>query len=90
MKRRAPWTSGAPGGKPLDRLQAVGVEPGIEHITMHMLRRSLATHLEGHGVGAAMISRIMRHQDERVTETFYRQADERQIAEGGPDPGVLI
>jgi integrase len=79
--RKGPWLHGSHGSKALQRLKAAGRRAGIEHITLHMLRRSLATHLEGHGLGGAMISRIMRHSGQQVTETYYRRADEKQVAE---------
>jgi integrase len=71
---RGPWTDGPPGHKPLDVLQAVASRAGVEGVTWHALRRSLATHLEGAGVGPAMIARILRHS-ERVDSEWYRQAD---------------
>lgn len=77
---KAPWLSGAPGTKPLDRLQAAAKRAGIDEITWHMLRRSLATHLEHHGVGGAMIQRILRHSSSATTERHYRCADEANVA----------
>jgi integrase len=82
--RRAPWIGGNKS-RAVVRLQAAARRAGIEHVTLHMLRRSLATHLEGHGLGGAMISRIMRHSGQQVTETYYRQADERQVADAVRD-----
>ena len=71
---RGPWTNGPPGEKPVEILGAAGRRAGIEGVTFQALRRSLATHLEGDGVGGAMIARILRHS-ERVSEEYYRQAD---------------
>jgi integrase len=73
--RKAPWTSGAPGGKALDRLQAIAKRAGIkEGMTFQMLRRSCATHLEHQGLGEALIARILRHTP-RVSAKHYRRAD---------------
>jgi integrase len=73
--RRSPWTSGSPSSKALTRLHAVAKRAGIEGgMTFQMLRRSCATHLEGHGLGSALIARILRHTP-RVSEAHYRRAD---------------
>jgi integrase len=83
--RKAPWTSGAVGTKPLHRLQAAARRAGIEHATMHMLRRSCATHLEALGVPRSMIARILRHSGEQVTEEFYLRADEQNMVDAVKD-----
>jgi integrase len=84
--RKHPWISGSEGGKPLHRLQAAAFRAGIEYVTLHELRRSLATHLEAHpGVNGALISRVLRHADEKTTETFYRRADEANLADAVAD-----
>ncbi len=72
----APWTSGSPGGKPLDRLKSVAARAGVTSgVTWHALRRSIATHLEAHGAGPAMIQRLLRHTSPETTEKWYRKAD---------------
>jgi len=72
----SPWISGCPGGKPLDRLKAVAARAGVaEGVTWHALRRSIATHLEAHGAGPAMIQRLLRHTSPETTERWYRKAD---------------
>jgi integrase len=70
-----PWLNGPQLLKPLDYLQRVALRAGIEHVTWQMLRRSVATHLEGAGAGAAMIQRILRHSNVGTTQTFYMRAD---------------
>jgi integrase len=79
--RKSPWISGHTTGKALGRLQAAGKRAGIPDLTFHMLRRTLATQLEEHGVGGAMIQRILRHASSQTTERHYRRADERNIAD---------
>lgn len=75
--RKMAWTSGPHGGsRPLARLKAAAGRAGIAYITMHMLRRSCAIHLEAMGVPRSMISRILRHATEKVTEEFYLGRDE--------------
>jgi integrase len=83
--RKAPWTSGYPGSKPLDRLKAAALRAGVPDITMHMLRRSCATHLEGAGVPRSIISRILRHADVKVTEKHYLRADEQTMVDAVKD-----
>jgi integrase len=79
--RKAPWVSGATGTKVLDRLKAVAKRAGIAYVTMHMLRRSCATHLEAMGVPRSMVSRILRHSSEQVTEDFYLRRDEQNMVD---------
>jgi integrase len=69
------WTDGSQGSKPIDRLQAVGKRAGVEGLTFHSLRRSLATHLEGFGLGQALITRCLRHTSEAITKTWYQASD---------------
>jgi integrase len=75
LNRKAPWVSGHINSKPLARLQSVGKRAGIEGLTFHGLRRSLATHLEFFGVGEAGIQRVLRHASPEVTRKHYRRAD---------------
>ena len=78
--RKSPWTGGYTGSKPLDRVKAIGKRAGIDHnVTIHMLRRSCATHLEAAGVPRSLISRILRHSGEAVTERFYLRSDEEAM-----------
>jgi integrase len=77
--RRGPWHEGSPGHRPLDKLQDAARRAGIGHVTWHMLRRSLATHLEAHGVGTGMVARILRHTDERTTVQHYIRRDEANM-----------
>jgi len=79
--RKAPWCSGQPGAKPVQRLQAVAKRAGVDGVTFQLLRKSLATHLEYHGVGPALIQRILRHTDTRTTEKWYRMADVENLRE---------
>jgi len=75
LNRKSNWTGGPPGTKPVQRLRAVAERAGVIGMTLQSLRRSLATHLEHHGTGQAMITRILRHTDSRTTLTWYQQAD---------------
>jgi integrase len=79
--RSAPWTSGAPGTKPLHRLQAAAMRARIDGITLHMLRRSSATHMEGAGISRSMIARVLRHTGVKTTEDYYLQADEKNMVD---------
>jgi len=70
-----PWTGGKEFCTPLGRLKAVAARARVATVTWHMLRRSIATHLEAHGAGPAMIQRLLRHTSSATTETWYRKAD---------------
>jgi len=69
------WSDGSPGTRPLDRLAAVGLRAGVQGLTWHSLRRSLATHLEGFGLAQPLITRTLRHTSERVTRDWYQGRD---------------
>jgi integrase len=81
LSRKAPWVSGSPGGKALDRLRAVAKLAGIEKATFQMLRASWATHAELNGMGEAMISRVLRHTTTSITKKHYRKADLANMAQ---------
>lgn len=84
--RKKPWTGGCHGVRPLSRLQVAGKRAGIGHITLHMLRRSCATHLEAlPGASGALITRVMRHASEQVTMEHYRKPDEANLADAVAD-----
>jgi integrase len=75
LDRRAPWVSGQPGGKALDRFRAVALLAGVEGATFQSLRRAWATHAEFHGLGEAMIARVLRHTTTATSKKHYRQAE---------------
>jgi integrase len=83
--RKAPWTGGVQGTRPLCRVQAAARRAGIGHVTLHALRRSCATHMEAMGVPRSMIARILRHSDEKTTEDHYLQADEAIMVDAVKD-----
>ena len=69
------WFDGKSPYRPVDRLRIVARRAGVEEMSFHSLRRSLATHLEAHGCGQAMISRVLRHDDPRTTRDHYQGTD---------------
>lgn len=74
--RKGPWTGGMPGYKPLDRLKAAGRAAGIEGLTFHLLRHSLATHLAGTwGLSAEQVRQVLRHTSARTTIEHYIHRD---------------
>lgn len=85
LMRRCAWTGGAPGAKPVDAVKALGRRAGVEGATLQSLRRSLATHLEAHGTGQAMITRILRHTSPMTTKAWYQQADVKNMVDAVDD-----
>ncbi len=75
LNRKAPWVSGHIKSKPSERIKSAGARAGLEGLTFHSLRRSLATHLEYFGAGEAAIQRVLRHSSGETTKRFYRRAD---------------
>jgi integrase len=84
--RKAPWTSGAPGGKAPDRLKDAARRAGIDHITMQMMRRSCATHLKAlRRADDGLATRVLRHTNEKTTEAHYICPDEQNLADAVAD-----
>jgi integrase len=50
-----------------------------------MMRKSCATHLEAMGVPRSVVSRILRHSGEAVTEHFYLRRDEQAMVDAVKD-----
>ena len=75
---RCPYRDGGPGISPLDVLKDAGTRAGVAGVTWQVLRRSLATALEGAGVPPGTIARVLRHSEE-VSKLYYRQADHDTI-----------
>jgi len=69
------WYGGQHGARPLERLQAFAKRAGVDNVTWQSLRRSLACHLEGHGLGQALITRCLRHTSERTSREHYQDSD---------------
>lgn len=82
VTRTGPWTGGSPGTTALACLKALGRRSGVEGVTLQSLRRSLATHLEHHGAGQAMITRILRHTNPETTKAWYQKADVANMVDG--------
>jgi integrase len=87
MRTDTPCVNGPIGAKPIDRFQAVAKRAGVELATFQMLRRSVATHLEGAGCGASMIQRILRHFNVGITQEYYLQADLANMTQAMADFG---
>lgn len=77
----SPWAGGNPGSRALGALQVVARRAGVQNVTFHSLRRSLATHLESEGLGQAMITRILRHSGEAITRKWYQKSDIPNLVE---------
>ena len=81
IDRKHAWLNGPPGGKALDRFKNAARRAGVEGATFQALRRSWATHAEYHGLGPALIQRVLRHTSERTSARWYRKADVPNLTE---------
>jgi len=77
-RRQGPWTQGAPGHRPTDRVKAVAARAGVV-MTFQMLRRSWCTIAEGLGLSQPQITRQARHADPATTLRHYQQREERNL-----------
>lgn len=71
VRKLGPWVGGMPGRKPTDRVKALGREAGVEGLTCHSLRHSLATHLTGHWrLGRRQVQLVLRHANATTQEHY--------------------
>lgn len=70
-----PWLHGPRGEKALDQLKAAGQRAGIGNLTIHSLRRSIATHGKRMGLSLAEMRDQLRHKDVRTTQDWYVEED---------------
>jgi integrase len=75
------WHTGRPGAKPVDRLQAVAKQAGVQGMTWQSMRRSLATALEGYGLSQCLITRTLRHTSEKITREWYQGLDLKTLSQ---------
>jgi integrase/recombinase XerC len=80
LDRSGPWLNGRTPTNPLGRLKAAGARAGLDNLTWHCLRRSMATLMEHFGAGRSSIQRQLRHTDVETTSNHYLASDEANIA----------
>lgn len=91
LRGTGPWTGGPPGYKPLDQLQAAGRRVGIEGLTLHALRHTLATHLAGRwGLSVEQIRQILGHSDSRTTLDHYIHRDPGHLRDAVRDVSFRV
>jgi integrase len=76
------WHGGCQPVKPTEMVKALAKRAGVEGATLHAMRRSLATHLEGSGMSQPLITRILRHTSELTTKRWYQMADIPNLVAG--------
>lgn len=74
VRRTKPWFHGPVGRKPLDEVKAAGERAGVPHVTIHALRRSLATAAKGLGLGPLELRDLLGHDSPR-TQEWYLEPD---------------
>lgn len=79
--RRGPWLGGSPGYRPLDQVRAAGERAGIEGLTIHSLRRSIATHARRLGLTRDDVQDLLGHADVETQDDWYREQDAENARE---------
>jgi integrase len=80
VRRIGPWDNGAPGYRPIDHLKRAGLAVGIDNLTWHTLRHTLAKLIVGRFGGSAEHAKTMlRHDDIRTTEEHYLHRDDAEL-----------
>ena len=72
--RKGPWLEGTAGTKCLDQVKAAGLRAGIGHLTIQMLRRSIATHARRFGLGQLEVKELLGHGS-AATQDWYLEDD---------------
>lgn len=75
VRRKTPWMGGTSGKRPLDAIKAVAGRAGIEHVTIHALRRSLATHAARLGISRDERKDLLGHGSLRTGDDWYTEED---------------
>jgi integrase len=79
VTRVGPWTGGSPGYRPGDWLAEAGDAVGIEGLTFHSLRHTLAKLLvHRFDATADQAKSMLRHGSIRTTEEFYLHRDDAE------------
>lgn len=93
-KGLGPWSGGAVGYRPIDRLRQAGAAAGVPDVTWHGLRHTFAwvAHREW-GLPLWAVQRVLRHGSARTTELYLRGDDGPALAElvrgrGYPGPAA--
>ncbi len=84
VTRVGPWTGGAPGRKPLDRLRRAGERAGVAGLTFLSLRHSYITHSVGWGVPDLVTRQIAGHTSRATTDGYRGRDPANLIAAVGP------
>lgn len=80
VRRLGPWLDGAPGYRPLDRLEQAGRAAGVPGLSFHGLRHTLAKLGVGRfGMSIDQVRSLLRHTDARTTELHYLHRDDREL-----------
>ena len=75
-----PWSGGAPGYRPLDLLKRAAERAGVEGVTFHGLRHTLAKLYVSRWGGTADQARsILRHTDAATTERYLHRDDVEEL-----------
>lgn len=89
--RTGPWLHGAPGKKPLDRLQQAAARAGVPHVTFAMGRHGFVTHgLTRFGLTAEQVAAQTRHTNLKTQGHYahFDAANQRAIVARIELPGL--
>ena len=71
IRKRGPWTGGANGMRPCERIREAGRECGVEGLTLLSLRHTFATHARRQwGLSALELADVLRHTSP-ATQRWY-------------------
>lgn len=85
-KGLGPWTGGTSGKCPTDRVRAVGLEAGVEGLTLASLRHTFATWARRRwGLSAIKLRDVLRHETEHTQEHYVHDEIDESIVVSSVD-----
>ena len=73
ITRKAPWSEGSPGAKPLDMVKSLGSRAGIDGLTILSFRHSISTHCKRFGLGPLELKDLLRHSSIQTQEHYLEK-----------------
>lgn len=75
-----PWTGGACGARPCDRIRQAGQEVGVAGLTFLSLRHSFATHARRQwGLSEIQLADVLRHTSPATQRWYVHEASLREV-----------
>jgi integrase len=80
IRQRGPWTGGANGSRPNERIREAGRECGVEGLTLQSLRHTFATHARRQwGLSELELADVLRHTSPATQRWYVHEARREEL-----------